>query len=64
MKNIYAEEVYEWEILDEEKHKPFGERLTKFNCYGCKLPLSEADLCASRAAFAPFMHYDCCFPKL
>jgi hypothetical protein len=64
MENIYASEVDEWEILDEEKGKPFGKRLTKFNCSGCKRPLSEADVSDIRISFAPFMHYDCCFPKL
>lgn len=68
--NLYSYGVDEWEILEEERVKPFGERLTKFNCLsqhngppGCGKPLSEADLFSIRLSHAPCMHYECCFPK-
>ncbi len=53
-------ETEESDILLEERSKPRGERLTKFNCTICKKPLSEAALSEIRWAHAPCAHSDCC----
>lgn len=52
-------DVDTFEILPEELQKTPGERLTKFKCHQCNLPLSEAELSSIRWAHAPCVHYKC-----
>jgi hypothetical protein len=59
--NITMYDVDEFEIIETEKSKTSGERLTKFNCIVCQASLSESELSAIRYANAPPKHYKCNF---